>query len=266
MMLARAVDRRKEIAVRLALGAGRGRLVRQLVTETMLIAAVAGVLGFGMAAWLMHMASHIPWPLQWPITFRLEPDGRVLLFSLALTAFAGLALGLLPALQATRPDLTCALKEGGNFRLRRFRRLSSRNALMVFQMAASLALLLITGFLILGYSRIAGRDVGFDPRNLYVISLDPLRAGYSAARSADFFQKLLDRTRSLPAVTSATLADVTPMSVMGRTLVPVSVDGTSGAKEIHRARPFQVERSYFETLGVPIVLGRGFREEDEADG
>jgi predicted permease len=266
MMLARAVDRRKEIAVRLALGAGRARLVRQLVTESLLIAAGAGVLGFGMAAWLMHGASHIRWPLQWPVAFRMEPDGRVLLFTLALTGFAGLALGLVPALQATRPDLTSALKEGGNLRVSRFRRLSSRNLLMVFQVAASLGLLLITGFLILGYSRIVGRDVGFDANNLYVISLDPLRDGYSAARSADLFQRLLDRTRSLPAVVSATLADCTPMSVMGRMLVPVSVDGAGGSKELHRARPFAVERDYFDTLGVPIVLGRGFHKEDESDG
>jgi predicted permease len=265
LMMARAVDRRKEIAVRLALGAGRARLVRQLVTESMLIAAVAGVLGFGMAAWLMHLASQVRFPLQWPVSFRLEPDGRVLLFTLGLTAFAGLALGLLPALQATRPDLTLALKESSNFRLRRFRRLSSRNLLMVFQMAASLALLLITGFLILGYSRIAGREVGFDPRNLYVISLDPLRDGYSAARTADFFEKLLDRTRGLPAVASATLVDSAPMSVMGRTLVPISVGSSEGAKELHRARPFAVGSDYFATLGVGIVLGRGFCKEDEVD-
>jgi len=267
MMLARAADRRKEIAMRLALGAGRARLVRQLLTESLLIAAGAGLLGFTLAAWLMHAAStgdlmHYPMP----ITMNLTPDWRVLLFTLALTACTGLAFGLVPALQATRPDLTRALKEGGNLRVRRFRRLSMRNLLMAAQMAVSLANLLITGFLVVGHRRIANGEVGFDPRNLYLVSLDPVRDGYSPARTAEFFPKLLDRTRALPSVAVATLADSTPMSMIGKPFVPYTVEGSDGAKELHGARSFLVERSYLDTLGVPIVLGRGFRKEDEAEG
>jgi len=267
MMLARAVDRRKEIAVRLALGAGRARLVRQLLTESLLVATGAGLLGFTLAAWLMRAASggdlmHYPMP----ITANLAPDGRVLLFTLALTACAGLAFGLVPALQATRPNLTRALKEGGHLRVRRFRRLSMRNLLMVGQMALSLANLLITGFLVIGHRRIAATEVGFDPRNMYLVSLDPVRDGYSPARTAEFFPKLLDRTRALPAVTIATLADSTPMSTIGKPSVPYTVDGIGGAKELHGARPYLVERNYLDTLGVPVVLGRGFRKEDEAEG
>jgi len=267
MMLARALERRKEIAVRLALGAGRARLVRQLLTESLLIAAGAGVLGFACAAWLMRAASSenaLPYPM--PISTNLAPDGRVLLFTLVLTAFAGLAFGLLPALQATRPDLTSALKEGGILRVPRFRRLSMRNLLMVGQMAASLALLLITGFLVMGHRRIANVETGFDPRNLSLVSLDPLRDGVPGDRGAAFFQELLARTRGLPSVAVAGLADTTPMSMIGKPSVPFTVEGGGGMKELHSARPFTVDRDYLEALGVPIVVGRGFRKEDEADG
>jgi predicted permease len=266
MMLARAMDRRKEIAVRLALGAGRGRLIRQLLTESLMIAAAAGVLGFGLAAWLTHLASQMRFPLQWPVTLRLEPDWRVVLFTAGLTACAGLAFGLAPALQATRPDLTVALKEGGNLRVRRFRRVSMRNALMVGQMAASLSLLLITGYLVLNCQRNAASELGFDPRNLYVVSLDPVRDGYGPSQTADLFDRLLDRTRRLPAVASASLADLTPMSVVGKPFVQVSVEGSGGFKELRHARQFAVRRDYLDTLGVPLSLGRGFRKEDEADG
>lgn len=207
MLLARSLDRRKEIAVRLALGAGRGRLIRQLLTESMLVAAGAGVLGFGMAFVLMRLASREKLPYPMPLTLNLEPDGGVLLFTLALTAFTGLAFGLLPALQATRTDLTPALKEGGNIRVRRYRRLSLRNLLMLSQMAGSLALLLITGFLVIGHHRITGLDAGFDPRRLYVLSLDPVRDGYSGPQTTAFFQKLLERLRRHPSITSASLAD-----------------------------------------------------------
>ena len=150
MMLARAKDRRREIAVRLSLGASRVRLIRQLLTESMLVAAGAGVLGFILTVWLMHLGSQTKMPYPMPVSFDLNPDWHALLFALAVTGLAGLGFGLAPALQATRADLTPALKEGGNIQLRRYRRLSLRNGLMLCQMAGSLTLLLLTGFLGLG--------------------------------------------------------------------------------------------------------------------
>jgi predicted permease len=266
MLLARAADRRREIAVRLALGAGRARLIRQLLTESMLVAAAAGVLGFLMATWIMHLASHEKMPFPMPLALHLEPDGRVLLFTLALAAFTGFAFGLAPALQATRTDLTPALKEGGNIRLRRYRRLSLRNTLMVSQVAGSLMLLLITGFLVIGHQRMTGLDVGFDPRRLYLLSLDPVRDGYSGSRAADFFQKVLDRVRKLPSVTSASLADSVPMTMIGKPGVTFSVVGPGNSKVILSGRKYDVSRDFFDTLGVSIVRGRGFRKEDEENG
>ncbi|MBI4873225.1 MAG: ABC transporter permease [Acidobacteria bacterium] len=265
MTLARAADRRREIAVRLALGASRVRLIRQLLTESMLVAAGAGGLGFLLASWIMRVASQFSFPYPMPLTFRLEPDGRVLLFTLALTAFTGLVFGLLPALQATRTDLTPALKEGGNLLNLRYRRLSLRNLLMPVQVAGSLALLLITGFLVIGHQRIAGSEVGFEARHLYMLSLDPIRDGYSGPQTTAFFEKLLDRVRSLPSINAASLADSVPMAMIGRPGVSFSVAGPAGAKTLHSARRFTVGRDYFETIGIPILRGRGFGPRDEAD-
>src|SRR5207237_2071114 len=134
-------------AVRLALAASRARLIRQLLTESMMVAAGAGVTGFIASTWLMRIFSQIKLPSPIPLTFDFEPDKRVLLFTFALTAFTGLAFGLVPALQSTRTDLNSALKNGGAVRIRRFRRLSLRNLLVLSQVAGSLTLLMITGFL-----------------------------------------------------------------------------------------------------------------------
>ncbi len=262
MMLARAADRRKEIAVRLALGASRARLIRQLLTECLLIAAVAGVLGFLIAFWLMRLASQIQLPAPVPLTYNLEPDGRVLLFSFALTIFTALAFGLAPAFEATRTDLTPALKEGGTMALRRYRSLSRRNLLVVTQVAGSLALLLITGFLVIGHRRMMASNLGFDPRNIHLLSLDPMRDGYSGRQAAAFFARLLDRVRGLPSVVSATLADNVPMESIGRPVANFST-GPHDSPVISSARRFEVGRDFFATLGIPILRGRAFRKEDE---
>ncbi|HLK70158.1 MAG TPA: ABC transporter permease [Bryobacteraceae bacterium] len=265
MMMARAADRRKEIAVRLSLGAGRARLVRQLMTESLLVALAAGLLGLVMATWLMQVASRETIPSPVPLTMNLTPDRRVLLFTLGLTAFTGLAFGLLPAIQATRPDLTLALKDTGNLRFRRFGKLSTRNLLVMTQVAGSLMLLLITGFLVLGHRRISGAEVGFNAKNLYLIGLDPIRDGYSGERAAAFFQKLLDRVKTLPSVTSATLADAVPMQMIGKPGAHIYVPAPDGSKQFRWGQKYLVGRDYFDTIGIPLVRGRSFRATDETN-
>jgi putative ABC transport system permease protein len=266
MMLARAADRRREIAVRLAMGASRVRLIRQLLTESMLVAAGAGVLGFILTTWLMHGASQGRMPYPMPVAFDLNTDWSALLFALAVTGATGFAFGLAPALQATRTDLTSALKEGGNIRFRRHRRLSLRNALMLCQMAGSLTLLLLTGFLGLGIQTTMGIQQGLDARNLYLISVDPVRDGYSGAQATAFFEKLLERVKRLPAVTAATLTDTVPVAMDGNAGAVFSDAHAGGAQATQWAKKHIVGRDYFETAGIPVLLGRGFRKQDEADG
>lgn len=265
MTLARSADRRKEIAVRLAIGAGRARLIRQLLTESMIIAVTAGSLGFLMAMWLMRQASNIPMPYPMPIVMHLEPDGRCLLFTFGLTVLTGLAFGLVPAVRATRTDLTPALKDGGAVRFGRYRRLNSRNLLVLAQITASLTLLLITGFLVVGHRRMAGLNVGFDAKNLYLVSLDPVRDGYPAARTAALFDRILDRMERLPFVTAVTLTSHSPMEGIGYPTASISTaeESSDGKRTIRSARRFVVGRSYFDTVGIPILAGRGFRKDDE---
>jgi predicted permease len=265
MLIARATARRREIAVRLAIGAGRGRLVRQLLTESALIAAGAGVVGFVLSAGIMHLASGERIPAPMPIQFDYPPDWRVLLFTFALTCFTGLAFGLIPALQATRTDLSTALKEGGNIQLPRFRRLSLRNTLVLSQVAGSLGLLLITGVLVIGHRRLSNNAPTFDPHNVYLVSLDLPRDGYSPARAHDFVRTLTERLRRNPSVASVGVADSIPMTMMGKPAAQFSVPQPGGGSALQGGRRYSVDRDFFATLGIPILRGRAFRPDDESD-
>jgi len=268
MMLARATDRRREIAVRLSLGASRGRLVRQLLTESMLLAAGAAPLAFLLCIWVMHGFSQLRMPQPIPMTFDLSPDWRVAAFTFVLTCVTGLAFGLAPALQATRLDLFSTIKEGGSVRSRKRRGVSLRNALVLCQMAASLMLLLLTGYLGLGIQDTLGVQEGFNPRNLYMVSLDPVRDGYAPARAGDFFERLLERLKRQPGVVSACITDTLPASLDGNAGARFAVPGwhSTGPQDTDWGRKHIVGRDYFETAGIPIVAGRGFEKRDEQEG
>ncbi len=260
MMLARAGERRREIAIRLALGAGRARLIRQLLTESMLIAVVAGGAGFLLSTWLMHMLSHQSMPLPMPVRYDLNTDRRAFFFALAISAVTGIAFGLAPALQATNVSLTPALKEGGDLMLRVYGRLSLRNVLVVCQMCASLTLLLLTAYLGFGIQSSLGVQQGFDARNLFLISVDPIRAGYSGPQAVAFFQKLTERVKRIPTVRAVALTDTVPVALNGNPGVVFS-----SAKQVHSGHRYLVGKGYFETTGIPILSGRGFEDQDEFD-
>ena len=264
MMLARTTRRRREIAVRLALGAGRGRIFRLLATESMLIAAGAGALGFAMSIWLMDLSSHLRMPFPIPVSYDLRPDWRVLLLTLAITAVGGFGFGLLPAIRVTKENLVPALKEGGTVLLPSFRRLTLRNVLMVAQVAGSLTLLVILGFLSLGIQTTLGIQAGFNPRGLYLVSLDPVRDGYSSDQSAAFLHKVLERVKTIPAVSSAALTETIPVS-LGITGLRFSepTSGTDNSQSLHDALKYTVGKDYFDTTGIPILQGRGFRSGDD---
>ena len=264
MMLARAVGRRREIAVRLALGASRWRLMRQLLTENLLLSAAAAIAGFVISVFIMRAASRMKMPFPMPVHFDLAPDWHALLFTAAVMLVTGLVFGMAPALEATRSDLTPALKEGGTVRLRRFRRVSLRNLLLLAQVGGSLALLLMLGMLSLGIQTTLGVTEGFDASNLYLVSIDPVRDGYSGAKAADFFEKLLERVKRLPALRSVCLTDTTPAAMNGGS-VTFSSAGQGDAARVFGAGKYTVGRNYFETAGIPIRLGRAFRREDEQD-
>jgi predicted permease len=260
MLLARALDRRREVAVQLAMGAGRARLIRQLIMEGLLIASGAGALGFALTCWLMHLLSRLRLPHAMPVQFNVEVDWRVLVFTIGLTALTGLAIGLLPTIQATSPELVLALKEGANFQLRKRRAFSVRNLLVVSQMAGSLTLLLVTGYIVFGMERTMSGAVGFDARNTQLISVDPIRDGYSVPQAEEFYPKLLDHVRALPGIVSATWTEAIPMQPSGKMTFTTDIDGS---KRVDQATKYIVGSDYFQTMGIRISRGRGFMKDDE---
>jgi len=266
MMLARATSRRREVAVRLALGASRGRIVRQLVTEGLLVSGGAALVGATLSLWFMRIFGQVRMPLPVPVTYPFfQPDGRVLIFTIAVSLATGIGFGLVPALQATRAGLAPALKEGGNVQLPRFRRLSLRNLLMVSQVAGSLTLLVILGYMTLGIERRLRVGPGFDPSNLYLISLDPTKDGYSPARSAAFLPKLLERVQSIPSIAAASLVVSVPVSMGVDQVTFAEPDSAHTGKSVHQALRHIVGKDYFAATGIPILAGRAFRKPDEAE-
>ncbi len=260
MLLARALDRRREVAVQLAMGAGRARLIRQLIMEGLLIASGAGALGFALTCWLMHLLSRLRLPHAMPVRFNVEVDWRVLVFTIGLTALTGLAIGLLPATQATSPELVPALKEGANLQLRKHRTFSVRNLLVVSQMAGSLTLLLVTGYIVFGMKYMMSGATGFDAGNTQLISVDPIRDGYSASQAEEFYPKLLDRVQTLPGVVAATWTEAIPMQPSGKMTFTTDIDGS---KRVDQATKYIVGSDYFQIMGIRILRGRGFVKDDE---
>lgn len=260
MLVARALDRRREVAVQLAMGASRARLIRQLLMEGLLIALGAGALGLALTCWLMHLLSRLRLPHAMPVQFNVEVDWRVVVFTIGLTALTGLAIGLLPAIQATNPELVPALKEGANLHLRRRRVFSARNLLVVSQMAASLTLLLVTGYIVFGMKYMMSGATGFDAGNVQLISVDPIRDGYSVSQAQEFYPKLLDHVKALPGIVSVTWTEAIPMQPSGKMTFTTDIDGS---KRVDQATKYIVGSDYFQTMGVRILRGRGFMKDDE---
>lgn len=260
MLLARALDRRREVALQLAIGASRARLIRQLIMEGLLIASAAGLLGFALTCWLMHLLSRLRLPHAMPVRFDVEVDWRVLVFTIGLTTLTGLAIALLPAFQVTRPDLVPALKEGGHLQIRKRRVFSLRNLLVISQMAGSLTLLLVISYIVFGISRTMSAASGFDPRNVQLISIDPVRDGYSDSQSEEFYPRLLDRVKTLPGIISATWTEAIPMQPSGNITF---ITDTGASRRVDEATKYIVGYDYFQTMGIHIIRGRGFAKTDE---
>jgi predicted permease len=272
MLLARAAGRRKEIAIRLAVGASRFRLIRQLLTESLLLALAGGAAGFAFAYWLLNIATAMSgkFPTSVPVEVDVRPDGTVLMFTFVLAVIAGVGLGLAPALAATKPDVAPALKEGSSTQLRGYRRFGLRNLLMVYQVAGSLMVLIVTGFIVLGFSADMNANAKFDSSNLVLMAIDPVRDGYQPAQTAALFEKLRDRLQGAPAIESAAFSDGPPgnlfASAAGSTSTfTIPAAGGEPAK-VKAAQKEIVGANYFATLHVKIAAGREFSARDEEGG
>ena len=265
ILLSRARARSREIAVRLAIGAGRGRLVRQLLTESLVIAALGGALGLLVAKAGVDLFGQIKIPADIPVVIDVRLDPRVLLFTILASVASALVFGLAPALQSSHPDLVPALKSGKSDDGKR-RRLLGRNTLVIAQVAGALLLLVFATQAYRGASIAISRPAGFRTSHLLMASFDTTLARYTPDQAKAFFKPLLERARSLPGVKSAALTQAVPMLPGGDNsrLVPEGVKLPPGTEAISVISN-TVSEDYFDTLNVPIVEGRAFQVTDRAD-
>ncbi len=260
LLIARATGRQKEIAVRLALGARRAQIVRQLLVESMLLALLGGAAGLLIASWVSALLLRfLPFA---GLSLATAPDGRILAFNFAIAILAGLLFGLAPALRAARPDLAVALKDqaasvaGGSAQVR-FRQL-----LVVGQMAFSLLLLVGAGLFARSLYNLKNLDLGLRTENLMTFALDPSLSGYDENRTHAFYARLQDDLEALPGVRSVSMAKLAPLSG-DEDISTVTVEGVHPTEKMDM-NPWvnRVGPGYFSTLGIPLVAGREFTKRD----
>ena len=265
LLIARAFARQKEIAVRLSLGSSRGRLVRQLLVESLVLSMFGGVAGIGLAFVLTRgLLSLVPSQGE-PLLIAAHPDPRILVFALALTVVTGIVFGLLPALRASRPDPWTTLKDtigsvasgGGSLFLRK--------SLVAAQVALSFLLLFGAGLFVRSLQNLKGTDAGVALDNLVSFQLSPALSGYDDPRANLLYRNLLDRLRSSPGVKSAALAFV-PILAGDEWDSSIAVEGHQ-TKDGEDMQAFMnaVSPGYFETMKIPLLEGRDFRDSDAAE-
>ncbi len=262
LLLARATTRQREMAVRLALGAGRGRLVRQLLTESILLALLGGIGGVVLAYWLGDVLVALTPATPVPLALDPAPDLRVLSYALLMALLSGVVFGLVPALQNARGDLTQGLRErasssGGTTRF------NLRNFLVVAQIATSFLLLVGSGLFLKAFRKAQAIDPGFRTENLALVTFDLNLAGYGSTRGLQTIRQLLGELRQNPEVRHADAAEWVPLGFggVGKT---VFVEGRDADAERNRrfANVGTITPTYFETLGIAFLKGRKFTEAD----
>jgi predicted permease len=262
-LLARALDRHREVAIQLALGASRGVLIRGLLVETTILSLVAGALGLALSVWLLRVLVRADLPLPIPISLDLSPDWTVLVFTLAVSALAGALLGIVPAWQSTRPDLVAALKSdsrsGG-----RPGHVRWRNALVIAQVTLSLVLLVGAGLFLRSFQRVLAVDPGFGREPAALLSFIVPATRFTPEQARVYTQRLLDRFREVPAVGALGVTDNLPLNTLSTQSIGFNVDGHQPppGRPSFAADRADVDPGYFEAIGIPIVQGRGFTASD----
>jgi putative ABC transport system permease protein len=261
LLLARATTRGREIAIRTAMGAGRIRVVRQLLTESLLLAITAGVLGTALAIWCSDILVRLS-PENLPRVAEIRMDGWALAFTASLSLLTGILFGLAPALQSTHSNIVEALKEGSLSTTAGRSRHGLRSSLVIVEMALALILLVSAGLLIRSLLRLQGVNPGFDPHNVMTASLDIPDAKYSDAKKEEFIRELIPQLQVLPGVQSA--AAVFPLPMSGdeiRTSFQIEGRPVAKAEEPHTSIRV-VTPNYFSTMRIPVLQGRDFTDRD----
>jgi predicted permease len=266
LMLVRASSRKKELAVRIAVGASRWRLIRQLLTESVLLAAIGGALGILFAVWIKDGLLLVT---EWggremgALTPRL--DLRVLGFTLGLSFFTGIVFGILPALRATRLDLTPTLKDAGRSSSGIGRSWLSKS-LVVVQVSLSVLLLIAAGLLIRTLRNLQHVDMGFNANNLLLFKVEPSLLGYEEEKLADLYQRSFSRLEAVPGVQSVTFSRsplLSQSSWTGSVYLPGKI-GANGQPLDSNAKMHSVRENFFSTMEIPLLMGRSLSEQDDA--
>jgi predicted permease len=265
-LLARAADRRKEIAVRLAMGARRRALVGQLLTETIILAGLGGVVGIGLATWSLGALVRADLPLPLPISLDLSLDGTVLVFSLAVSLAAGVLFGLAPAIQGTNPDVAPTLRDesaGGG----RARGAALRNMLVVGQVAVSMILLVGAGLFLRSLGASANVDPGFGDAPTGVLKLVLAGSRYSEDEAHVYLASLEERLASLPEVEQVGLIDNLMLNTLSTQTVRLQVDGVEPppGRDFHSVDVGEIDEGFLAAAGIPLLNGRTIQEGDDAD-
>ncbi len=262
LLLSRAAARKAEISLRMALGATRWRIVRQLLTESLLLAIIGGVSGVLLAQWGVTVLVNLVAP-ESPLDTR--PDAGILAFTAGVSVVAGLLFGLIPALQASSIDLSSAMKEKTR-RARGLGRLSLSSSLVVMQVALSMVLLTGAGLFARSLAKLQSEDVGFDRSNMLLVGVDARLAGYKPTELATLYQQVLERLSSLPTVQSVTMASYSPLSGTQRSS-SIQIPGlTPEPGDEPVVEELLVGPKYATTLGIPLLRGREIDIRDTASG
>ncbi len=265
LLLARATVRRKEMAVRMALGAGRWRLIRQLLTESVLLATAGGLCGLLVAVWLngLLLSFHSP-ELVREAALKQSLDVRVLLFLLSVSIGSGLLFGLAPAWRSTRPDITAALKQDGGLRIH-WRWFNTRNWLVAVQVGVSVMVLVVAGMLVKSLHHLFAVNPGFNTDKVLVFSTNLPRKHYDEVRGREFYRQLAERLKTIPGVQAVSTSIIVPLTgTVNQRNIAIEGRAVTADSQLKADANF-VGPGYHELLSIPILQGRGFTEQDRAE-
>jgi len=264
VLLVRATVRQREMAIRAALGASRGRLVRQHLTESLLLALFGGGCGLVLATWAGSYLSSLDLGTSLPIRFDFQPDGRVVLFALLAVLLTGLIVGIVPALRVARTNVNAVLHEGGRGSSDGPRRQIARSTLVVAQLAGSLVLMVVAGLFMRSLNKAESINLGFSPNHILNLMVDADQIGYKEARGREFYRELDSRIRALPGVESVAQAFSVPLGYIG-SYEQLTIPGhpVEAGKQLPIVAYNTVSPNYFETLGLKLQRGRVFRDSDD---
>jgi predicted permease len=266
LLASRAPERARELALRLAMGAGRSRVIRQLLSESLLLAVGGAAAGLGLAYAGIILLRQIEVPTDLPAALTFELDRRVLAVGLLVAVLSALLSSLLPAWRATRGDLAATLRDASGSKPRRSR-LWTRHGLVCAQVALSLVLVTVSVWLYRGTRLTVANGAGYRTEQLLMVNLDPALARYDDTRAREFFRALSEKTRDVPGVTSMALTSDIPLGTDGRDIITVAPEGhrfPAGSDSI-TVQGARVDEGFFATIGIPIVSGRAFASTDTAD-